>query len=303
MKDKHIIKVTNTVRDSAAKADRRNVNNFRDDFSLIMDFRLLMENIGITLNQPYRTMEQRLLFVTGGHAVAEFNAIRHELHKNVMILMPENCTMELLSASDDFNAHGLAFKVRDSEGYGFIQYNSLRLELSTRDGDFMEKFFQLFDELFSMKINDPKPSESLCSFVMSYLHYLYNIACGNTPFISRKQKKFNEFIQLINIHALKHREVSFYANLLGVSDNYLSVIVKEQSDRTAKSWINYIVAREARIMLRGSDEKLEMIAFQLGFCNATQFGTFFRKQTGKTPMEYRNGKGIPLGEAGEKINS
>ena len=90
MKDKHIIKVTNTVRDSAAKADRRNVNNFRDDFSLIMDFRLLMENIGITLNQPYRTMEQRLLFVTGGHAVAEFNAIRHELHKNVMILMPEN---------------------------------------------------------------------------------------------------------------------------------------------------------------------------------------------------------------------
>lgn len=67
-----------------------------------MDFRLLMKDTGITLNLPYRTMEQRLLFVTGGNAVAEFNAIEYKLCKNVLILMPENCTMELLSASEDF---------------------------------------------------------------------------------------------------------------------------------------------------------------------------------------------------------
>ena len=279
MKDHHIIKVDNTLRDSASKADRRNVNNFRDNFSLIMDFRLLMEDIGIKVNQPYRTMEQRLLFVTGGHAVAEFNAIEMKLYKDVVILMPENCTMELLSASDDFNAHGLAFRVSDS----------------ARDGEFIEKFFQLFDELFSMKIKDPKPSESLCSFVMSYLHYLYNIAYGNTPFISRKQKTFNEFIQLINMHALKHREVAYYSNLLGVSENYLSVLVKEQSSRNAKNWINHIVAREAKLLLRSSCEKMERIAIQLGFYNATQFSTFFKKQTGQTPMEYRNGTGIPEG--------
>ena len=295
MKDRHIIKVDNTLRDSASKADRRNVNNFRDDFSLIMDFRLLMEDIGIKVNHPYRTMEQRLLFVTGGHAVAEFNAIEMKLYKDVVILMPENCTMELLSASDDFNAHGLAFRVSDSENYGFIQYNPLRLELSARDGEFIEKFFQLFDELFSMKIKDPKPSESLCSFVMSYLHYLYNIAYGNAPFISRKQKTFNEFIQLINMHALKHREVAYYSNLLGVSENYLSVLVKEQSSRNAKNWINHIVAREAKLLLRSSCEKMERIAIQLGFYNATQFSTFFKKQTGQTPMEYRNGKGITKG--------
>jgi transcriptional regulator GlxA family with amidase domain len=54
------------------------------------------------------------------------------------------------------------------------------------------------------------------------------------------------------------------------------------------------------MLQNGSKDNLEKIAVALGFCNATQFGTFFRKQTGMTPMEYRNGKEIPLGEAKEK---
>lgn len=142
MKNTHIKEVTNDTRSVAAQYDKRKVNNYRPDFSLIMDFRLLMKDTGITLNQPYRTMEQRLLFVTGGNAVAEFNAIEYKLCKNVLILMPENCTMELLSASEDFNAHGLAFKVRGGENFGFIQYNALRMPLSDREGTFMEKYFQ-----------------------------------------------------------------------------------------------------------------------------------------------------------------
>jgi transcriptional regulator GlxA family with amidase domain len=51
------------------------------------------------------------------------------------------------------------------------------------------------------------------------------------------------------------------------------------------------------MLLNGSKDNLEKIAVALGFCNATQFGTFFNKHTGQTPMEYRNGKEIPLGEA------
>ncbi|MBR5665723.1 MAG: AraC family transcriptional regulator [Bacteroidales bacterium] len=303
MKNTNIKEVTNDTRSVAAQYDKRKVNNYRPDFSLIMDFRLLMKDTGITLNQPYRTMEQRLLFVTGGNAVAEFNAIEYKLCKNVLILMPENCTMELLSASEDFNAHGLAFKVRGGENFGFIQYNALRMPLSDREGAFMEKYFQLFDELFSMAVEDPKPSECLCSFVMFYLHNLYNNLYGENPFISRQQKMFNDFIVLVNRCALTERSVAYYAKQLNTSSNYLSVIIKEQSNKTAKEWINHIVAREAKLMLKGVDEKVEKVAEMLGFHNAAQFGTFFKKHTGQTPMEYRNGKGIPLGEAEEKINS
>ena len=73
-----------------------------------------------------------------------------------------------------------------------------------------------------------------------------------------------------------------------------------KSNKTAKEWINHIVAREAKLMLKGVDEKVEKVAEMLGFHNAAQFGTFFKKHTGQTPMEYRNRKEIPLGEAEEK---
>ncbi len=46
------------------------------------------------------------------------------------------------------------------------------------------------------------------------------------------------------------------------------------------------------MLLNGSKDNLDKIAAVLGFCNATQFGTFFKKHTGQTPMEYRNGKGM-----------
>lgn len=289
MKNSHIKEVTNDTRSAAAQLDKRNVNNFRPNFSLIMDFRLLMEHIGISLNQPYRTMEQRLLFVTSGHAVAEFNAIEMDLEKNVVDIMPENCTMDMFSASEDFNARGLAFKVRDSENFGFIQYNALKMPLSEKESAFLEKYFQLFDELLSMSVEDDKTFESLCSFVMLYLHHKYNIIHSGSPFISRPQKMFNDFIALVNRYAVTERSVEYYAKRLYVSPNYLSITIKEQSNKTAKEWINHIVTREARLMLKATQDNLETIAAALGFHNASQFSTFFKKETGKTPGEYREG--------------
>jgi len=78
---------------------------------------------------------------------------------------------------------------------------------------------------------------------------------------------------------------------------YLGALVKACSGRSAKEWINHIVAREAKLLLKGADEKVEKVAEMLGFRNPAQFGTFFKKENGMTPMEYRNGKGIPPGEA------
>ena len=60
---------------------------------------------------------------------------------------------------------------------------------------------------------------------------------------------------------------------------------------------------EAEVVLKGSDEKMDKIAEMLGFHNAAQFGTFFKKETGMTPGEYRNGKVIPERKTQRKINS
>ena len=303
MKKTSATKISNDLRKVAIEADRRNVNSFRENFSLIMDFRLLMDHLDIRFNHPYRTMEQRIMFVTGGSVKVDTNSIVHDLKKNSVLVMPEDTIIELLSASDDFNAHELAFKVRSFEKCSSAQFNILRLDLSDSEGTFLEKYFQLFDGLFSMDIKVLGPLEDMCSFVMSFLYYKYNIALGSTQFISRSSKTFDEFIRQINLEAIDNREVAHYADKLGVTVRYLGALVKARSGRSAKDWINHIVVRDAKLMLDESNESIRKIAIRMGFCNATQFGTFFRKHTGMTPMEYRNGKGLPKGEAEEKINS
>ena len=41
-------------------------------------------------------------------------------------------------------------------------------------------------------------------------------------------------------------------------------------------------------------QQLQQVADQLGFSDASTFGKFFRRHTGKTPTEYRNENSIPL---------
>ena len=59
----------------------------------------------------------------------------------------------------------------------------------------------------------------------------------------------------------------------------------------------------AQELLAGNSDSIKNLATKLGFEEASSFSRFFKKQTGMTPMEYRNGKGIPEGEAEEKKNN
>jgi two-component system response regulator YesN len=72
----------------------------------------------------------------------------------------------------------------------------------------------------------------------------------------------------------------------------LSILIKKESGLTVQECCRMRTITEAKIRLSGTTDSLHKIADGLGFCNATQFGTFFKKHTGQTPMEYRKGIGM-----------
>lgn len=49
--------ITNADRDSVSRKDNRRINHFRPDFSLVMNFRFLMESAGIRPGKIYQTGE------------------------------------------------------------------------------------------------------------------------------------------------------------------------------------------------------------------------------------------------------
>lgn len=97
-----------------------------------------------------------------------------------------------------------------------------------------------------------------------------------------------KLMQLINMHYLTKRTVEEYAALLAVSVSHLSKSVKITTGSTVLSLINGRIVREAKLIITYTDLNVAEIAFKLNFSDTSNFGKFFKKQTGSSPMSFKN---------------
>lgn len=96
-----------------------------------------------------------------------------------------------------------------------------------------------------------------------------------------------DFLDLVREHHNRERTLDFYAGALYLTPKYLSKLIKELSGRSAHEWIDSFVILEAKHLLKYSDLTIKQIVYQLNFPSQTTFCRFFKKQTGKTPTEFR----------------
>lgn len=95
------------------------------------------------------------------------------------------------------------------------------------------------------------------------------------------------FMQLLVEKCRMWHEVSDYSTELCVTSVYLSRTIKSFSGQTAMDWINKARIAEAKILLRKPDVTVQEVAEMLNFSDQSAFGKFFKKHTGKSPVEYK----------------
>ena len=95
------------------------------------------------------------------------------------------------------------------------------------------------------------------------------------------------FKNLVEGHCYKHHSVSWYANAMFISPDYLSKIVREYDGTSARAWINAKIIEKAKFLMVQSDLTLKEIADRLNFPDQSSFGRFFKSNTGQSPKEYR----------------
>lgn len=107
---------------------------------------------------------------------------------------------------------------------------------------------------------------------------------------TRQTEIFHRFVSLLNEFSSQEREVAFYADKLCISTRYLSTIVHNIAQTSAKRFIDRAVVLEIKMMLQSSDLSVQEIAYRLKFPDQSYLGRFFKKHTGESPTEYRNNK-------------
>lgn len=102
-----------------------------------------------------------------------------------------------------------------------------------------------------------------------------------------KDRTIIEFVFLLNNHCLDEHSVDFYANKLCIDSKHLSRILKSQTGKTASTWINDALLKEAKLYLEDQMLSIQQIADRLNFSDQSSFGKFFKKHCKIAPTDYR----------------
>lgn len=111
--------------------------------------------------------------------------------------------------------------------------------------------------------------------------------------LSRKETIIRDFMKLVEQNAMTEHNPSYYSDKLCISTQYLSIILKETTGRTANYWIAKKITAHARILLRTPNLTIKEITDKLHFADQSSFGKFFKKHTGISPKKYREDFSTP----------
>lgn len=106
--------------------------------------------------------------------------------------------------------------------------------------------------------------------------------------LSSTSKIVKDFKTALEINYASMHKVSEYASQLHLSSNYLNEVIKEETGKSAKDFIQDRIMLEAKRLATHADLSLKETAFQLGFDDPSHFSKFFSNRNGTDFTTFRN---------------
>jgi AraC family transcriptional activator of pobA len=98
---------------------------------------------------------------------------------------------------------------------------------------------------------------------------------------------YERFMQLVQEHCTKEREVRFYSDKLNITAKYLNYICKANTRITASEWIQRYAKERIIFLLKNKNLNISEIADEMDFSSRSFFTRYVKKLLGVTPKEYR----------------
>lgn len=122
----------------------------------------------------------------------------------------------------------------------------------------------------------------------AYIHSQVVYAVEPSERSLRPADIYNQFVSYLASHYSEAHNVAFYADKLNISQRYLSRITAVVASKTPKQVIDGYLIQEAQQLLANSRLTIQEISLRLGFTSQSMFSRFFHKQTGTSPITFRN---------------
>jgi AraC-like DNA-binding protein len=260
----------------------------------------------IVYSKPRRPKYHLVIIVLEGNIEIIINGEKFRFGKNTYINLPTWSDIYEIRYDKDFHAMATAtdrsvvedifrnrnpfpldFRFRIDHGIGGEIIEKEDINVLKRDIRNMIMSLSNKDHLFAEEINYAYFYILLTDMAdMMWKRYGKGKPSHHTE-MSRADGIMKEFAELLVKHIHKETNVEFYAEKLCISKQYLSLIVKEKTRVTIGTIISAMRAEAAARLLRDPEMTIQQIAEELSFADQSSFGKFFKKQTGLSPLKYR----------------
>ncbi len=237
-----------------------------------------------------------------GTAKIKINGKMHELRPNTLFIFNENTVIEQVKASIRSSGYMITYSRQylnsihvDTQDlisiyHGFLDEPCVQVEPS--EAAYIHDISKLMRSVLCDYAPTANREKIISSLFAAMFHFVMGILQehslpGKGAVSNRTDELFNLFLALLREHCSTERSVEFYAQKMGITPKYLSLILKKKSGRNASKLIDEAVVYEAKRLLKYSGLSIREIALKLNFASQSFFGKYFKQRVGVSPSRYK----------------
>lgn len=247
------------------------------------------------------------LLILSGRAKIMVNYRVFELKANNVILLSTLHLFQFIDSSEDFKCYSLfvskqfmdemdpAEMISLRTKYGIRLFRNPVVCLDSTELNLLHRRILEINRVLDSLCHTYYHQLVLSAVIMFFLDFSdlvdKRVGGGDVKLTFTRQEQICfSFISLMLEHYKVHHGVDFYADKLGISAHYLTLVVKQMTGQSASKLIVSMLYNESRVLLLQSDLSIQEIAFQLNFSDQAVFGKFFKRLSGVSPFAFRANK-------------
>lgn len=249
---------------------------------------------------PCRLKAEIFVLCMDGSVDATINLSEYRIKKNDFVTLSPGSIIQINKIRGDLKLYFMVFSSEFINGLNkskpiidliYITKNHPVLSLPEEFALIYEEFFLLMKKVYYKK-RSPYNSEILKCMLLSILYRLCDMyhdqPMRKETSSNRSEEICQAFGHLVIQHYIQERNISFYAEKMGITPAHLSNTVKSITGKTVMDLISEVVIVDAKAQLKSTNLPIREIAYSLNFPNVSFFGKYFKRLTGMTPIQYRN---------------
>ncbi len=270
--------------------------------TLSMPFRFLtLERTTGVYNpsQPHRHTYYEIFYFVHGKGTHALDFRTYEIHDHSIHFVTPG-QVHLVSRSPDSHGYILLFS---DEFYAFSQHTAelasplpylghdvpapILYPSPVQQKTFLEIIERIQDEFEAERSLREEALRSYLHLFLVHAQRMFETSGTQIVEMTAARELIQRLRALIEQNYTTIHAPSAYARMMGVSLNHLNTTIRKALGRTIGELIHDRIVLEAKRLLFNTTMSIKQITFQLNYDDPSYFARFFKRQTGVSPLKFR----------------